>query len=114
MSQDVVLSAAEIAQALQTLPGWEEREGWLVRKFKTPGWPHTLMLVNTIGYVAEAADHHPDLEVGYAQVKVKIQTHRVLAITASDVALAAQIESVALWQPATDSPLAGYPKKWVH
>jgi len=36
-------------------------------------------LANTIGYLAEAAWHHPDLSVGYAQVTVKLRTHRANA-----------------------------------
>jgi 4a-hydroxytetrahydrobiopterin dehydratase len=113
MAEDVVLDEAGLKKALTGLPNWEVRDGWLRRKFTTPGWPHTLMLVNTIGYVAEAAYHHPDLEVGYAQVVVKIQTHRVRAITESDVALARRIEDVALWKPEAGSPLGGFPKNWV-
>ena len=113
MSQDVVLTESEIADALQTLPHWELRDGWLRRKYGTPGWPHTVMLVNAIAYVAEAAWHHPDLEVGYAQVIVKIQPHRVRAVTQSDVDLARRIDEVALWKPADGSPLSGFPKKWV-
>lgn len=113
MSQDIVLTGGDLERALQSLPGWEVRDGWLRRKYTTPGWPHTLMLVNAIGYVAEAAWHHPDLEIGYAQVIVRIQTHRVRAITESDVALARQIEAVALWRPEAGSPLSGFPKNWV-
>jgi 4a-hydroxytetrahydrobiopterin dehydratase len=113
MAEDVVLSEAQIQGALKALPGWEVREGWLRRKYVTPGWGHTLMLANAIGYVAEAAWHHPDLELGYAQVVVKIQTHRVKAITESDVALARRIDEVATWKPEEWSPLSGFPKNWV-
>jgi 4a-hydroxytetrahydrobiopterin dehydratase len=114
MAQDHVLTDEELRQALARLPGWEVREGWLRRTFKTPGWPHTVMLVGTIGYLAEAAWHHPDLSVGYANVTVKLQTHRVRAITTSDVDLATRIQEVALWKPAEGSALAGFPKHWVH
>lgn len=110
---DIVLTAEQIADALKELPGWEVRDGWLRRKYMTPGWPHTLMLTNAIGYVAEAAWHHPDLELGYAQVVVKIQTHRVNSITDSDIALAKRIDSVAMWKPEAGSPLEGFPKNWV-
>jgi 4a-hydroxytetrahydrobiopterin dehydratase len=110
---DVVLSPADLERELKSLPGWEVRDGWLRRKYVTPGWPHTLMLANTIGYVAEAAYHHPDLELGYAQVVVKLQTHRVKAISDSDVALAKQIDAVAMWKPESGSPLTGFPKTWV-
>lgn len=114
MAEDVVLSEAEIAAELDNLPEWELRDGWLRRKFGTPGWPHTLMLANTIGYLADAAWHHPDLSLGYAQVIIKLQTHRVQGITAKDVALAHKIEETVLWQPDDDSALDGFPKKWVH
>lgn len=114
MVDDVVLTETEIASELETLPEWEFRDGWIRRTYRTPGWPHTLMLANTIGYLADAAWHHPDLSLGYAQVVVKLQTHRVHGITAMDVALARQIDEVVLWKPAEDSPLDGYPKNWVH
>jgi 4a-hydroxytetrahydrobiopterin dehydratase len=114
MKDDVTLSEAQLTEELKSLPGWEIRDGWLRRTYKTPGWSHTLMLANTIAYTAEAAYHHPDLSLGYAAVTVKLQTHRVRAITTSDVALARRIEEVVLWKPAADSPLSGYPKTWVH
>ncbi|MBT5018538.1 MAG: 4a-hydroxytetrahydrobiopterin dehydratase [Planctomicrobium sp.] len=113
MADDQILDEKQLADALQELPGWELRDGWLRRKFKTPGWSHTLMLTNAIGYLAEAANHHPDLEIGYAQVIFKIQTHRVKAITDSDVALAKKVHESVTWLPDADSPLDGYPKKWV-
>jgi 4a-hydroxytetrahydrobiopterin dehydratase len=49
------LSAEQIEQELAHLPGWEVRDGWLRKTYQTPGWPHTLMLSNTIGYLADAA-----------------------------------------------------------
>ena len=114
MPDDVLLDESALAKALEALPEWEVRDGWLRRTYKTPGWPHTLMLANTIAYVAEAAWHHPDLSLGYAQVTVKLQTHRVRGITNHDTALAKRIDEVALWKPPADSPLEGFPKNWVH
>ena len=72
------------------------------------------MLANTVAFIAEAACHHPDLSLGYATVTVKLQTHRVLAITTSDTALARRIDAVVLWKPGAESPLSGFPKNWVH
>lgn len=114
MPDDVVLSESDLTRALESLPNWEVRDGWLRRTYKTPGWSHTLMLANAIAYVAEAAWHHPDLSLGYAQVTVKLQTHRVKGITTHDTALARRIDEVALWKPEPGSPLTGYPKNWVH
>ena len=113
MADDVILTDEQLAEELKSLPGWEARDGWLRRTYKTPGFSHTIMLVNTIGYLAEAAWHHPDLTVGYAQVTVKLQTHRVLAITPSDVELARKIHEVVTWLPADEAALAGFPKKWI-
>ena len=94
MTEDHVLTEGELNDALRDLPGWEVRDGWLRRTFKTPGWPHTMLLTAAIGYVAEAAWHHPDLSIGYAKVTVRLQTHRVLAVTLSDIELAARIDEV--------------------
>ncbi len=113
MAQDHVLSAEELERELTNLPGWEVRDGWLRRTYRTPGWPHTLLLANTIAYLAEAAWHHPDLSLGYAQVVVKLQTHRVRAITYSDIELARRIDEVVLWRPPEGSALEGFPKNWV-
>ncbi|GIT29490.1 MAG: hypothetical protein Ct9H300mP1_15360 [Planctomycetaceae bacterium] len=52
-------------------------------------------------------------ELGYARVKVKLQTHRVGGITTHDTALAERIEEIAMWMPGEDSPLDGFPKNWV-
>ncbi len=114
MSTDVLLTETELRTELTTLTGWEIRDGWLRKTYKTPGWTHTMLLTQTVGYLAEAAWHHPDLSLGYAQVTVKLQTHRVRGITAMDVALARKIDEVATWKPGVDSPLDGFPKAWVH
>ncbi len=113
MAEDHILTPEELQRELETLPGWEVRDGWLRRTYRTPGWPHTLLLANTIAYLAEAAWHHPDLSLGYAQVVVKLQTHRVRAITYSDIELARKIDEVVLWKPAPGAALQGFPKNWV-
>lgn len=113
MPDDRTLSPEELQQVLDQLPGWEVRDDWLRRTYTTPGWPHTMLLVQTIGYLAEAAWHHPDLKVGYAKVTVMLQTHRVGGITMSDVELARKVDEVALWKPAESDVLEGFPKNWV-
>ena len=114
MGDDAPLTNEIITEELHSLPEWEFRDGWLRRVYKTPGFSHTMLLVNTIGYLAEAGNHHPDLKVGYAQVTVKLQTHKVLAVTKMDLELARKIEEVVTWLPGEESALDGYPKKWIH
>jgi 4a-hydroxytetrahydrobiopterin dehydratase len=82
------------------LPHWYYEDGWIRRKYKTGSWKGTLMVVNTVGHLAEAAWHHPDLAVSYAFVIVKLQTHDAKGITDKDFELAKKIEEVIQWQPA--------------
>ncbi|MFV1921397.1 MAG: 4a-hydroxytetrahydrobiopterin dehydratase [Methylotenera sp.] len=98
------------AKLAETLPNWFLENGWIRRKFKTSGWKSTLMVVNTIGHLAEAAWHHPDLTVSYAFVIVKLCTHEAKGITDKDLELATKIEQVISWQPALEGgALTGTP-----
>jgi 4a-hydroxytetrahydrobiopterin dehydratase len=107
---DKTYTEDEIQQRLaQQLPHWYLENGWLRRKYKTSGWKSTLMVVNTIGHLAEAAWHHPDLGVSYAFVIVKLMTHSAKGVTDKDFELAQKIESTVLWRPAKDSALEGVP-----
>jgi 4a-hydroxytetrahydrobiopterin dehydratase len=106
-----VYSEAEIKNKLSAeLPHWFFEDGWIRRKYKTGSWKGTLMVVNTVGHLAEAAWHHPDLTVSYAFVIVKLCTHSAKGITDKDFELARMIEQVIQWQPAkTGGALEGTP-----
>ena len=95
------------------LTGWYLEDGWLRRKYTTDGWPTTLMLVNAIGYLCEAAWHHADLSVTWGKVWVKLKTHSAGGITDKDFSLARKIEEVALWRPEKGGALEGTPNKFV-
>ena len=101
----------EIKERLaRELPHWFYEDGWIRRKYRTESWKGTLMVVNTVGHLAEAAWHHPDLTVSYAFVIVKLVTHSAKGITDKDFALAKKIEEVVHWQPAKEAgPLEGTP-----
>ena len=94
-SADEVYDADEIAARLAAeLPRWTYEDGWIRRKYKTSGWKATLMVVNTVGHLAEAAWHHPDLTVSYAFVIVKLVNHAAKGVTDKDFELARKIEEV--------------------
>jgi 4a-hydroxytetrahydrobiopterin dehydratase len=95
------------------LSSWYLEDGWIRRKYNTDGWRATLMLVNTIGFLCEAAWHHADLAVTWAKVWVKLKTHSAGGITDKDFALARQIEQVVLWRPEAGGPLAHSQKPFV-
>jgi 4a-hydroxytetrahydrobiopterin dehydratase len=106
---------AEIADRLREpgLTGWYLEEGWLRRKYNTDGWPQTLMAVNAIGYLCEAAWHHADLSVTWGKLWVKLTTHSAGGITDKDFELAKKIEEVVLWRPAGGALGTGCPQKFV-
>jgi len=107
---DETYSADEVEQRLkQELPQWYLEDGWIRRKIKTTGWKSTLMVVNAVGHLAEAAWHHPDLTVSYAFVTVKLMNHAAKGITEKDFELAHKIEEIVLWRPAAGSALEGTP-----
>ena len=95
----------------EELPNWIYENGWIRRKYKTHSWKGTLMVVNTIGHLAEVAWHHPDLTVSYAFVVCKLMNHAAKGVTNKDFELAKKIEEVVLWQPRQEeNDLEGTPK----
>ena len=104
------------ARLASELPQWEYRDGWIRRKYKTGGWPFSLMVANAVGYIAEASWHHPDLLVSWGEVTVKLNTHSEKGITEKDFAVAKKVEEALLWLPAEGGALegfeAGFKKKW--
>jgi len=96
------------------LAEWYLEDGWIRRKYNTDGWPQTLMVVNAIGFLCEAAFHHADLAVSWGKLWVKLQTHDHGGITDKDFQMALKIEEVILYRPAEGTKLApGNPKKFV-
>jgi 4a-hydroxytetrahydrobiopterin dehydratase len=109
---DETYTPEEIEARLKAeLPHWYLEDGWIRRKYKTSGWKATLMVVNTVGHLAEAAWHHPDLTVSYAFVIVKLMNHAAKGVTDKDFQLARKIEDVLMWQPGREdgSALEGTP-----
>jgi len=81
------------------LPKWRLEDGWIRRTYKTHSWKGTLMVVNAVGHLAEAAWHHPDMTLSYAWVEVRLMTHTAKGITGKDLELAQKIEEVVHWRP---------------
>ncbi|MBA2409574.1 MAG: 4a-hydroxytetrahydrobiopterin dehydratase [Gammaproteobacteria bacterium] len=97
---DKVYSEEEIGKRLEKeLPHWYYEDGWIRRKYKTSGWKGTLMVITTVGHLAEAAFHHPDITASYAFVIVKLVNHAAKGVTDKDFELAKKIEDVIQWQP---------------
>ena len=68
-------------RAARELPHWHVEGGYLTRTYTTRNWRLSLMIANAIGFLAEAAWHHPDLVVSYPRVVVRLRTHEANGIT---------------------------------
>ena len=103
-SKDPTFSEAEAAARLRReLPHWTCADGAIRRRYATHGWKSTLMAVNAIGHLCEAAWHHPDLAVSYSAVEVSLSTHDAGGITEKDFELAGKIEDVVAWRPGEEA-----------
>jgi 4a-hydroxytetrahydrobiopterin dehydratase len=87
------LSAAEITSRLQSLAAWQVEGGELVRTFSFTDFRAALAFVNQVGELAEAAGHHPDIDIRYNKVRLALVTHDSGGLTAKDFDLAGRINA---------------------
>ena len=94
--RDPVLDDAVVDGALSgTDPlGWELVGGRLMKTVSCRGFAGSLAFVNEVGALAEAADHHPDIDIRYDRVTMALVTHDSGGITQRDLDLARQIDGV--------------------
>ena len=113
-TKEPVYAGDALASKLTSLPHWSGTDGWLRREYVTDGWRTTMLAVNAIAFLAEAANHHPDLEVHWNRIVVRLQTHSAGGVTDKDLQLAARIEGTVTWQPTGGFPgLEGQASGWV-
>lgn len=89
------LSEADIRTALAGLPGWELDGGEIARRYHLDSFAGAIAFVVRLSYAAEAADHHPDLDIRYDRVRVALSTHSEGGVTAKDLDLARVIDRFA-------------------
>jgi 4a-hydroxytetrahydrobiopterin dehydratase len=82
----------QIASGLKELDGWEVRDGRLRKRFTFKTFLRSLSFVNSVGYLAEAAGHHPDITINYNKVTLRLITHSEGGLTWRDFDLARQID----------------------
>jgi len=94
------LSENEIKDFLQTnLQNWDYKNQAISRIYKTGNWMVTLVIPNTIGYLAERSWHHPELILNYNNIKVILSTHDAEnSVTEKDLVLAKKIEDTVIWR----------------
>lgn len=89
------LSDHEITTGLAELPGWERSGDEIAKEYRLGDFKEAVAFVVRLSYEAEAANHHPDLDIRWNRVRVALSTHSEGGITGKDLALAATVESLA-------------------
>lgn len=82
------LNDLQIDEALQTLQGWEMKDGAIVRMYKFKDFLESMAFVNRVAALAEEADHHPDILIRWNKVTLTLVTHSAGGLTEKDFALA--------------------------
>jgi 4a-hydroxytetrahydrobiopterin dehydratase len=80
----MLLSLDDVRERLNDLPGWRVVDNALVRQYRFETFPYAVAFVTTLGFDAEARDHHPDLLVSYKRVTVTWTTHSEHGLTEKD------------------------------
>lgn len=91
-----VLANDELTAALAALPGWSVDDGMLVKAFTfDAGFISGIRFVDAVADAAEAADHHPDIDIRWTTVTIRLVTHSEGGITEMDVAMAGACDRLA-------------------
>ena len=88
------LSDDEVRSGLANLTGWGRRGDEIEKVYELPSFADAIAFVTRVGFLAEKANHHPDLDVRWRKVRVGLSTHDEGGITDRDLGLAGEIESV--------------------
>jgi 4a-hydroxytetrahydrobiopterin dehydratase len=88
------LTAEDIQAKLPDTAGWELFESSLRRAYKFKDFIESMTFVLKVAFLAEQADHHPDIFINYSRVTLTLSTHSESGITEKDFALAKQINGI--------------------
>jgi len=88
-------SEEEVTAALAGLPGWERHDETIEKTFKHPDFVQAMEFVNALAVMAEGAHHHPDIDIRYNRVTIRLTTHDAGGLTQADLDLALGIEGLA-------------------
>jgi 4a-hydroxytetrahydrobiopterin dehydratase len=90
-----VLSAEQLAAALAELPGWSGSTDEISRAVTAPSFLDGIRLVDAVAAAAEAADHHPDIDIRWRTVTFRLATHSAGGVTEADLSMARSINTLA-------------------
>ncbi|MFE1592752.1 4a-hydroxytetrahydrobiopterin dehydratase [Nocardia sp. NPDC058705] len=89
-----LLSPPELTIALATLPEWSREGDAITRTVKAPSFLAGIETVRKVAEAAEAADHHPDIDIRWRTLRFTLSTHSEGGLTALDTAMAHTIDDI--------------------
>jgi 4a-hydroxytetrahydrobiopterin dehydratase len=88
------LTDDEINRGLAAIPDWHRAGDEIVREVRLATFPAAMRFVNQVAELAEAADHHPDIDIRFRTVRLALSTHDAGGLTEKDFELARRIEAL--------------------
>ena len=89
-----LLDAASLDSGLAGLPDWRREGDFLVRAVRCASFRAAIELVDRVANAAEAADHHPDIEIVWRRVTFRLTSKASGGLTQRDLDMAAQIDAL--------------------
>jgi 4a-hydroxytetrahydrobiopterin dehydratase len=88
------LDAAEVADALSTVDDWHGDPKGIEKTAELPSFPAAIDVVVRVAEVAEAMDHHPDIDIRWRTLTFRCSTHSAGGVTKRDLTLAGKIDEI--------------------
>lgn len=88
------LERREIDGFLKDLPGWSFAGGEIAKTYAFKNYYETMAFVNASAWISHRENHHPDLEVGYRQCRVRYSTHAIGGLSENDFICAAKLDAL--------------------
>jgi 4a-hydroxytetrahydrobiopterin dehydratase len=88
------LTEQEINKALTELPGWTQFGKTIQRVYEFPDFVRAMEFVNKVASAAEAANHHPDIDIRYNKVTMALTSHDSGGVTSRDIKMARKISEI--------------------
>ena len=89
-----LLTEEEIATALGSLRGWARSGDSITCAMELADFREAMLYAGAVAYLAEAANHHPDITIRWNRVTLTLSTHSAGGLTAADMALAGRIATL--------------------
>jgi len=89
-----LLTPEQVATELAATPDWLISDGQLTRTVTRKDFRDALLFVNAVGFLAERAEHHPDIFIAWNAVTLSLSTHSAGGLTENDFGLARQVSDL--------------------